>query len=134
VIAIGLCPSELTHTTETYQIVSKTLSQSEKNMLTSLGFDESSVVEGLFTSGLMPQSKSYSKDELKIEEQKTNIVVVGGRLEYEISQDFIEILVKLPAEEYKVHFCGRFQTYEEWLKDYHKLKELTVCHGMVEDM
>jgi hypothetical protein len=46
-IAIGLCPSELTHTTENYQIVSKTLSPSEKNMLTSLGFDESSVVEGL---------------------------------------------------------------------------------------
>lgn len=129
VITVGCTTSEILPTMTRYQISNQKLSLEEKEILADLNISENSVIEGRFTFSLDEQQEHFHRVELGLEENKFILVVVGSRLDQEVTGEFAGMLEGLPREKFMTAFIGNFTTYDEFLKNHPKLKHTTKNMG-----
>ena len=122
-LAVGLTPSDLEYTCAQYQTLGRKLQEQDIEMLKSVGYTERHVIESIFTSGLKPQTEHITRADLGISEHVFLIVVVGYRLEDEVTDEFLEMLGGIMQKDMYVGFLGKFDGYEERIKNHPRIFE-----------
>lgn len=134
VLTVGLAPSDLEYTTTKYQTISRKLQSVDIEMLHNLGFSETNVIESIFTSSLKPQTEHITRRVLGIPEDKFFMVVIGGRLDLEITDEFLSNLEEIMKDDMHLGFIGTFNTYADYMQKYPKLKTHSSYLGFCEDI
>lgn len=121
-IVVGLSPSQLEPTCVTYQTLGKKTDEEERYLIDNMGFSESHIVESIFTSGLKTQESTVTRAEFGIPEDAFVITIIGGRLEVEVDNDFLDMLTNIWQDDFFILFLGDFAMHEEKLERYEKIK------------
>lgn len=136
VLTIGLGPSELTPTLTKYQTLSRPLQEHDREELNLIGYDESNVIEALFTSGLKEQTETVSREELGIPADAFVLTTVGGRLDAEVTEEYLEMLenVAKQRDNLFVAFWGGFSSFAYKIEHFPVLKTRAKFMGFCNDI
>ena len=134
VVTIGLCPSELAYTSTTYQTLSCKLTNDDLKLLCNLGFHKDHVIESIFTSSLKVQQEKITKETLGIDKKQFLIIVVGGRLKEEVTDEFLEAMQDIIRDDIHLGFLGRFQDYDIRMEKYPRLNKHASYFGFCSDI
>lgn len=135
-MAISLCPSCLMDTRAGFQQIGRPLLPGDNSFLQRCEIEKESVISGIFTSDLKPQENTIYRQDLNIPENRFTIVIVGGRLDEEITDEFLSMLDNLTTQKNVfLLFLGRFnQGYERVQKCYPSIAANSIYTGMVKDI
>lgn len=135
VLVVSLCPSSLVDTKCSYQQIGRPLEKNDEAYLTLCNIDKEKVISGVFTSDLKGECAFVSKSELGIGQQKKIGVIIGGRLDEEIKDDFLEMLDSLRCEGVHYIVLGVFEKgYARCKEKYPLLAESITYCGMVSNV
>lgn len=134
VITVGLSPADLEYTTTCFQTLSRSVTETDVRMLSELGFNESHVIESVFTSSLKPQTEKITRGELTIPEDAFLIIVVGARLDEEVTDEFLKAMNDVVSDKMILGFLGYFNEYEHKLSKYPKLLKNSRYLGFCKDI
>lgn len=134
VLAVGCVPSELECTFAKYQTISKKLNEEEMGLLASVGRTEQNIIQAVFTSGLKTQESHISRDMIGIAEDKFVVVVVGARLNVELTDEFMDMLEAIINDRLCVVCLGAFDKELSMLEKHPKLKGKFRSLGFVDDI
>ncbi|MCI8373275.1 MAG: glycosyltransferase family 4 protein [Lachnospiraceae bacterium] len=131
-VTIGTVPSDLSTTAGELQVIGRRLRPEDLDVLKELGQEEKNVIEGTFTSSLPVRKEKVSRRELHAEEGDFLCVVVGGRLNQEITDEFVEMICGIKEPRIKFIFIGRFQKgYEYYSQKYKDFREKAINIGEI---
>ena len=126
-VGIGLCPSATEPTSMTFQTLGKPMDAADRELLSAMKLPESHVIESVFTSSLKPQQGKFTRGELGIPEDAFVITVIGGRLGFEVTEEFLEMLEGVMEDDYFILFLGIFDGYENKLRSHKKIEKAYKC-------
>lgn len=127
-VSMALAFSTLPHTEKCIKVLGRNLTEEEKKINTD------DIVESRFTFELKPQQVHLRRDEFEISKDAFVIVVVGIRLDYEITDEFIKVLDKVCRRGAYVVFAGIFEKYADKVSGYKNIKDNSKFIGYCEDM
>lgn len=118
-----------------YQIVDKTLTKLDVEVLTILGVKPEHVKRTMFTFTFKEQTHRYTREDLGLPAYDFVLLVVGWRLDSEVNEEFLEMLqmATRQQEHLAVAFMGRFDQYDKCLANYPDLKKKCYNLGLQED-
>lgn len=134
VLCVGLCPSDLSRTMTTYQTLSRELDEEERWILKEMNIPETSVIRSLFTSGLKEQTEFVTRKDVGLPQDKFILMVIGARLDNDVTEDFLKILNDVMTEDFYLVFMGAYDRYDEEIEQYSNLRGRTKNLGMVGDI
>lgn len=134
VITVGLGPADLEVTTTKYQTLSRKCTESDRRLLGSMGYTENHIIESIFTSSLKPQTEKITRKEVGISDEKFLIIVVGARLDDEVTDEFLSMLNGIIKHDMQIGFLGNFSKYESYLSKYPKLYDHASNFGFCNDI
>ncbi len=121
-ICIGLSPSAIEHHCGRLQVVGKKLEQEDDLIIKALGKSREDYIEGCFTSSIPMEKISISKRDLGVEEDDFVCALVGGRLNSEITREFVEVMTSTTSSKVKFitmgHFDKGYKTYAEEIEGF----------------
>ncbi len=133
-MVINTVHSKLTRTESAYQLIGRNITEQEKNILCKIGKSEKHVIECRFTFALREQERTYTRAELGIPEDKFVVIIVGGRLDWEIKADFVHMLSNLMTQGMFVVFMGKFEKYSQWCEQEEIWKDNSKYLGFMSDV
>lgn len=119
-----------------WQMIDKqVLSQTDQERLALLGVQQEKVRRVPFTFSFKAQQHSYTRQQLGLPEEKFLLVIVGWRLDDEVSDDFLEMLAAVAGREPQIGivFMGRFRRFESCLRSHSKLRQCAYSLGEQQD-
>lgn len=118
-----------------YQIVDKALTGQDHRLLQILGVSSKKVKHAGFTFTFKEKGHSYTRERLGLGKDSFVLLIVGWRLDSEITGEFLEVLQRAVQQEGRIQaaFMGRFEQYEERLADYPILRQHACNLGKQED-
>lgn len=133
-ISISLAPSDLTTTEGTFQVIGRKITDEDITLIQKLGKDKEHILSSIFTSSFKAQTKHLTRSELNLPEDACLALVVGGRLQDEIQDDFFNMMI--PTIRYNVFyvFAGCFDSYEKYMNKYPVLQSSCAFIGFAEDI
>lgn len=134
VLTVGLSPSDLEMTMTTCQTLSRKLTLEDLELMKQVGKNSGSVIESIFTSSLQPQAKTVTRKELSLPEKKFLLVVVGYRLDVDIDEAFMNMLVNAMDDDIEVAMIGIFESCGMYMDKMPKLKGKVHCLGLTDDI
>ena len=134
VVMVGLAPSNLGNTTTDYQTLSRKLTEEDRNMLERVGYTEKHVIESIFTSSLKPQTEKITRKELGVPEEKFLMIVVGARLDEDVTDEFLNMLNQIIQPDMHIGFLGNFMKFEERMRKFQPLYEHVSNLGFCADI
>lgn len=133
-LTLSTIPSGLVTTESQFQMTGHVLSAEEKEQLHALGKSEDYVIEGRFTSTVIEQKEHVSREALHIPENRFVMVMVGGRLTHEITEEFMRSLMCFVSDGGFFVFAGGMEQYEEFCEKIPQFSENSVFLGTVKDI
>lgn len=132
VLTVGTVPSGLYTTMADYQVVNSTLDSMNQAILQRMGRKENHVIEGTFTYSLKPQEEYVTRAQLGLPEDVFLLALVGGRLNNEMSNEFLQMLDEIVSENIQAVFIGieEIRNFE----NYRNLFRYTYCLGFCKDV
>lgn len=114
-----------------YQIVDKELSKEDNDELEILGVDPKNIRKTTFTFSFKEQTHQYSRKQLNLKEDRFILLIVGWRLDEEITDEFLEMLEGILTNNANVWiaFMGVFELYHEKISRFIKLKKNSINLG-----
>jgi glycosyltransferase involved in cell wall biosynthesis len=106
----------------------------DRELLKNVGYTEAHVIESVFTSGLKTQTEHITRLELGLQDDWFIMLVVGIRLDTEVTSEFMGMMENALEENMRVVFCGIFENYAECMESFPRLKEQSVYLGVCEDI
>ena len=103
-LCVGMCPSMLSISECRFQTFSGCHDEVLKSRLKILGLNDNSVIDSFFVSSLKPQTQKHTRAELGIAEDVFLIAIIGGRLNSEISNSFIDVLIAIKERNPNVEY------------------------------
>lgn len=134
VVTVGLGPADFEYTTTSYQTLSRKITETDIRLLSELGINEKHVIESVFTSSLKPQTEKITRGELGIPEDKFLIIVVGARLDQEVTDEFLKTMNDVVSDKMILCFLGYFNEYENKLSKYPELMKNSKFLGFCNDI
>jgi hypothetical protein len=134
-ITVGTVPSSIAVTEGQFVLTGKQITDCDREYVAQLEFSENYLQSCLFTSSINPQIGKATRHQYGIPDDVFTILIVGGRLADEVTEEFIERAL-LPVMEQEVFavFMGVFDTYQERCEKYPLLRTHSVYTGFVEDV
>ncbi|GHU42869.1 hypothetical protein FACS1894111_07500 [Clostridia bacterium] len=127
--------NELAMTLGQLQILRKPLQGSDIEILKARGKMKDHVVVGRMTTSLLPQEKHVTKAELGLSETDFLCAVVGTRLEKEITEEFVEMILKIEQVEIKFIFIGNYEEpYRRLCENNPNFSKKTIYYGETSDL
>jgi len=127
--SMALAFSTLPKTENCIRILGRNLRQDESES------DEiRDVIESRFTFELKPQKMHFTRQQYQIPEDKFVLVVVGIRLDFEITSEFCDILEALCKNGCFVVFAGVYNTYDKLEESNLLLAQNSTFIGYCDDM
>lgn len=118
-----------------YQLVDKELSEQDGRLLQIMGAQAEHVRRVGFTFSFKEQRHRYTRVQLGLWENAFVILIVGWRLDSEVSDEFLEMLQRVVQvrKRIQVAFMGRFERFTERLAGYPVLRQHSRNLGVQED-
>ncbi|OPJ63285.1 glycosyltransferase [Clostridium oryzae] len=114
--------------------VGKKLSDGEKKFADSMGIERERLIEGVFTFDFKSQEHKYARKDLKLPEDKKLLLIVGARLDNEVTQEFIDMLKETFEFGTFIVFAGYFEKYASIVKEDEVLRNNSIYLGFQDDM
>lgn len=125
---MALTFSTLPYTLNCIPILGRKLTSDEKKYI------HTDIIESRFTFELKPQKNNFTREQFDIPQGKFVIVIVGIRLDYEITNEFLNMLDKVCGHGAFVIFAGIYDNYSKQIGEYSDLKENSKFIGYCNDM
>lgn len=103
-------------------------------VLKNVGGTEENLIEGIFTFALKEQLEITSRQKEGLPCGQFLLAVVGGRLDYEVTNEFLDMLETLVSEEIGVVFIGKFTGFAKKMALYPKIKPYAYYLGFCTDV
>ena len=134
-ITVSTVFSKLPFSCGEYQIVDKELTEEDVAILRELEVKKENVKRTLFTFSFKEQEHHFTKEQLGFREEQFVLLIVGWRLDEEISDEFLQMLDSVCRKDARIvaAFMGKYQNYEESIKKYPLLAANSRCLGAQED-
>ncbi len=120
-------------TRTTFQMLSHVMNKEDENWLKKHNYSDYHFINGIFTFALKEQTCNLTREILGIPEDKIVCVVTGGRLDMELTIDFIEMISKLAEKDIYTVFVGDYKKYEEVYECYPVLEDHLIGLGYQND-
>ncbi len=117
-----------------FHITGRPISQDDIDFASLYGFEKDNLIHNLFTSSFKPQTKKLTRKDFNLPEEKFIIAVVGGRLDEEVTEKFIGLLLKTIQFNCYTVFVGCFNKYDQICAQNKKLKDHSSYLGFQDDM
>ena len=98
------------------------------------GIQKEQIIHSQFTFDLKEQTHQFTKKELNLPENKFLGVIIGARLDDEIDDVFIQMLLKSIDIGLHVVFIGKFSSYEQYCSSFETLKINSTNLGFQDDV
>lgn len=134
VLCVGLSPSEMEYSTAKYQLLGRKINAEDESILKQVGISKERIIESVFSSSLKEQSQHISRKDLGISENDFLMIVVGFRLDEEVTTEFLQMLDDIIEPDMHVVFLGRFNSYEASMDWFSKLKGRSSYLGFADDI
>lgn len=123
--------STLPYTKNNMRIIGRKLTEKELENCKDKDYD---VIESRFTFELKPQRSTFLRKELGIPEEAFVLIVIGTRLQFDITDKFMEMLQQVCAEGCYVIFAGIMDNHIELMKRYPIVAKNSLFKGYCEDI
>lgn len=133
-ITVSLVPSEKAVTRGQFQVIGRKISNKDLNWLKKHGYSKEHMIESLFTSAFKQQTHKYTRKELGLPQDEFIVVLVGARLDYEIDDACMQMLLKLMESGIYVVFMGVFQKFDNYAKENVLIEKYGIYLGMQDDV
>lgn len=129
--SMALAFSTLPHTKNEMKLLGRQLSQEEKSQK---GME--SVIEGRFTFELKKQKVHFTRREMSLPDDKFLLLVVGIRLDYEVTEEFLHMLENIFEKQIEcfVVFAGIYNGFFNMLENHPKLEGHVHFIGYCDDI
>ena len=127
--SMALAFSTLPKTKNKMKILGRKLREEEKQL-----YLEEDIIESRFTFELKPQKKKFSRKKAGLPEDRFMLVVVGIRLEFEITGGFMDMLSKACSAGCYVIFAGVMDNYKKLMQDYPVVSDNSLFIGYCDDI
>ena len=134
VVCVGLCPSLIPVTCEKYRTYSGKMGEHENLLLANQGFSENNVIQSVFTSNMRLVSHEVTRKEKEIPDASFFIVVVGGRLDCEVTREFLQMMEDFIAPDFFIGFYGSFENYDVLVSSFPKVSAQSQYFGFANDV
>jgi len=108
--------------------------ESDYEYIDKLGYRREAIIESPFTFDLKPQTHNYCRKDFGIPEDKFVVTFIGGRLQKEVDENFMEILEELATKGCFVVSIGGFKIPNELVSKYPNLNNNFKDLGFQEDI
>lgn len=133
-MVISLTPSELRRTKAQFLQIGRPINDDDRIKLERRHMTDRNVISGVFTNRLTPQKAVKKRRDLGIPDGVKVAAVIGARLNYEVSRDFLYMVQPCVRDGLYLLFLGDVSSVEsiirEILGDY---SERVICPGVVSD-
>lgn len=134
IVDIGLTQSGGETTLADYQVVENTMIDAVKPVIKAMGKDMSHIIPGKFTFSLREQTEFFTRADFGIRDDAFVMAVVGGRLDYEMDEQFMSFLNDTLRDNMLVIIIGGCNTLESKLSKYPRLKNYISNFGFCADV
>lgn len=134
VLTVGTTQSGVTITMTDYQVMHGELDENGKWILEKMGRTAHHIIPGRFTFALKDQAEFVTREEVGLPEEQFLLFVIGGRLEQEVTEEFIRALERVAGKEIGVVFIGPFPKFDEYAKKYDYLNHYAYNLGACMDI
>lgn len=133
-ISIATVFSNLPFTKAPFSMIGRKLTEEEKDFYQKKGYTKDAIIESTFTFQIKEKEEIATREELRIPKNTFVIAVVGSRLDSDVKEDFIEMLLHVTRKKGFVIFIGLFDEYENRCKQFKELKEHSISAGYCDDV
>lgn len=131
-VAIDLS-TDLEYTGTSFQALGGKITDRHRKILRGTGFEESHVIESVFTFSLKPQTEKITRMQLGIPEDKFLLIVVGWRLDDEVTDAFLDAMDQAVTDNMILGFLGVFKEYEQKVSLRRNLHQKARFFGLCDD-
>lgn len=132
VLTVGTVPSGLYTTLADFQVVNSALNSMNQKILEHVGRQPNHVIEGRFTYSLKPQEEHVTRTQLGLPEETFLLALVGGRLNEEMSEEFLQMLDEILGENIQAVLIGIREIKKA--EKYFNLQKYVHCLGFCSDV
>jgi hypothetical protein len=130
-----LGPSGLTLTEGQFQVIGREKTKEEAALIKSFGFSDDHIISAQFTwNNLKPQVSTRKRNELNIPDDRFILLIVGVRLDDEVSQEFLDMLLSTIHADTHFVFAGEFVKHEMFCEKNSLFQEHSTNLGFQSDM
>lgn len=133
VLTVGLRPSTLEVSVTSFQTFSGSITDRERDIIAGCNIKENCIIEGVFSSGILKKTADISKKDLGFKENDFVVAIVGGRLDSDLTDEFLSELSKTESDNVKYALFGKCDTYSTIVERYPHLRDKMRYFGFVED-
>ncbi|QHQ60703.1 glycosyltransferase [Anaerocolumna sedimenticola] len=133
-LSMGVVFSNLPRTVGEISIIGKRLNQNEWDKLLNAGYQKDNIIESTFTFELAKQKSKISRKDLSLPENSFIMVVVGKRLNDDITEEYIEAISKTFQHNTHIVFAGNFNNYDNLCTKYPNLRDHSTSLGHYPDI
>ena len=125
---MALTFSKLPHTENCIPILGRKMDDEEKKAL------DRDIIESRFTFELKEQKNRFSRQQFGIPKDRFVLVIVGIRLDYEITGKFLEMLDETCKNDMYVVIAGVYDNYNQVVQKYNGLRQNSKFIGYCDDI
>lgn len=135
VATVTTVPSSLPITKSQFHITGREIKTSDIEHMKKYGFGKENLITSTFTFTFKPQVHHYTREDLGLPEDKFLLVLVGGRLSKEISNEFLDLLLETTnTSNTHLVFVGLFEQFEQLSSQNELFKKNATNLGMQGDV
>ncbi len=134
VITFNTVISGRTQTRGTFSAIGRKPDEDDNHWLSRHNMPQEHFIPYILTYAFREQTHTYSRSEINIPDGVKVAMVVGGRLEEEVDEEFLSLVEKLAAEGIVTVFVGNFPSYDRLVSSRPVLKERTRYLGFQDDV
>ncbi len=127
--SMALAFSTIPKTKNKMKLLGRKLSEEEKEL-----YADDDIIESRFTFELEAQKKRFSREEMRLPEDRFILVVVGIRLEFEINDVFMSILSDVCRQGCYVVFAGIIDNFNKLTEEYPVVSSNSSFIGYCDDI
>jgi len=127
--SMALVFSTLPKTKNKMKILGRNLYKEEKKL-----YIEDDIIESRFTFELKPQKGIFSRESKELPEDRFILVVIGIRLEFEVTDAFMDMLEEVCSQGCYVVFAGIMDNYNKLMESYPVVSANSSFIGYCNDM
>lgn len=133
-LTVGLCPSDISPSFGLCQTLTRNIYSSDIEMLRNFGFGKENIIESIFTSSLKEQEGIVTRSELGISEDAFVCVIIGARLNAEMTAEFLAVLEGVNVENIVYLILGKADAPTIGKNADAKLLDHMIFKGLVDDV
>lgn len=134
VLSMSVVFSGLPTTTSKLSILGRKVREEGWMSLMEAGYDRDSIIESRFTFDLIEKHSVITRKQLQLPEDKFLLLIVGIRLDTDITDEFISYMKQTFIYDTHIVFAGIFNQYDNFCDRNDQLRENSTYIGYCEDM